>query len=221
MTPDPFSPLRAVRDSPRRIVAITAYDFPSAKLVDELGIDLILVGDSLGMVVAGLPDTTGVTMEQMVYHTEIVARGVEKTLLVSDLPFRSYETVEQTLENGRRLIEAGADAVKLEGGSGQKEKIAGLTAAGLPVVGHLGLLPQRVREEGGSQKKGKTEAETEHLLRSASELENGGVGAFILEGVVPDVAARMTAAVDAPTIGIGSGTVCDGEIRVLHDIIGA
>lgn len=221
MTPDPFSRLRDVRDSPRRIVAITAYDFPSAKLVDDLGIDMILVGDSLGMVVAGLPDTTGVTMDQMVYHTEIVARGVEKTLLVSDLPYQSYDTVEQALENGRRLADAGADAVKLEGGSGQKEKIAALTSAGIPVVGHLGMLPQRVREEGGYKKKGKTEAETEHLLRSATDLQEAGVGAFILEGVVPDVAARMTAAVEAPTIGIGSGTVCDGEIRVLHDIIGA
>lgn len=207
----------------RPLVALTAYDYPMARLLDEAGIDLILVGDSLGMVFAGLPDTTGVTLDHMIYHTEVVARGVRQALLVADLSYGSYDSPEMTVASARRLIDAGAQAVKLEGGLGQITKLEALREAGIPTVGHIGMLPQRVREEGGYKKKGRTSPEAERLVDSARALEGAGVGAIVLESIVPDVARRITAAVGIPTIGIGSGTGldCDGQIRVIHDVIGA
>jgi len=202
------------------ISSITAYDYPSARLCDEAGVQLILVGDSLGMVVAGNEDTTSVTLDHMIYHTEMVRRGVKNAVLVSDLPIHTYDTPEQTVASSRRLIEAGADAVKLEGGFRQIQKIEALTEAGIPICGHLGMLPQRVREEGGYKKKGKTESEAEQIVGAARALEEAGVFAIILESVVSSVAERVTKAVTVPTIGIGAGNCCDGEIRVLHDVIG-
>jgi 3-methyl-2-oxobutanoate hydroxymethyltransferase len=207
----------------RKLATLTAYDYPTARLLDEAGIDLILVGDSLGMVFAGLPDTTGVTMEQMIYHTAVVARGVRQALLVADLPYHSYETPADAVENGRRLIAAGAQAVKLEGGSEQIPQLEALREAGIPAVGHIGMLPQHVVEEGGYKRKGKTSPEADRLVESAVALEKAGVGAIVLESIVPAVSRRISAAIAIPTIGIGSGAGedCDGQIRVIHDVIGA
>ena len=209
-----------VRDSGRVISALTAYDFPTAKFCDESGVDLVLVGDSLGMVVAGLQDTTGVTLDQMIYHTQMVRRGIERALLVSDLPYKTYETAEDAVKNGQRLIDAGADAAKLEGGLGQVHKVEAMTKAGIPVVAHIGMLPQRVVEEGGYKKKGKSDSEADILVQAAQDLESAGAGAIVLESIVPSVATRITESVSIPTIGIGAGTKCDGQIRVIHDIVG-
>ena len=222
MTPDNLANWRQRKnadDTP--LLSLTAYDYPTARILDEAGVDLILVGDSLGMVFAGLPDTTGVTIDHMVYHTEVVRRGVKQALLASDLPYRSYDDIESTLANARRLIEAGADLVKLEGGTGQNEKLAALTEAGISTIGHLGMLPQRVVEEGGYKKKGKTDKDIESLLQGARDIEEAGVSAIVLESVVASVADQITAAVSVPTIGIGSGKNCDGQIRVINDLVGS
>lgn len=204
----------------RPVSAITAYDYPSARLCDEAGIQLILVGDSLGMVVAGQADTTSVTLEQIAYHTEMVRRGVTGAVVVSDLPINTYRDAAEALASGRRLISAGADAVKLEGGLGQIEKVKALTKAGIPLCAHVGMLPQRVREEGGYKKKGKTAGEAQALIEASLALEEAGAFAIVLESVVAEVAAEITRLLEIPTIGIGSGTSCDGQIRVLHDVTG-
>ncbi|MEM7699538.1 MAG: 3-methyl-2-oxobutanoate hydroxymethyltransferase [Verrucomicrobiota bacterium] len=203
------------------ISAITAYDYPSARLCDEAGIQLLLVGDSLGMVVAGNPDTTSVTLDQMVYHTEMVARGTQRAIVVADLPIGTYENPEAAYLSAKRLIEAGADAVKLEGGLGQLAKIRRLILSGIPVCAHIGMLPQRVVAEGGYRKKGKSETEARELVRAASELEAVGAFAIVLESMVAEVAEEITKAISIPTIGIGSGEACDGQIRVFHDVVGA
>ncbi len=203
------------------VSAITAYDYPSARLCDEAGIQLILVGDSVGMVVAGGEDTTGVTLDQMVYHTEMVRRGVKKAIVVSDLPINTYRNPEEALASSRRLVAAGADAVKLEGGFGQLEKVKAITSSGICLCAHLGMLPQRVREEGGYKKKGKTDLEARTLLDAALALEEAGAFAVVLESVVASVAADITRSLTIPTIGIGSGLACSGQIRVLHDVTGA
>lgn len=203
------------------VSSITAYDYPTARLCDEAGVQLILVGDSLGMMVAGMEDTTGVTLDQMVYHTEIVRRGVKNAVLVSDLPIHTYRTPEEAVESAKRLMASGADAVKLEGGFGQLEKIESLGAAGIACCAHLGMLPQRVREEGGYKKKGKQSDEAETLVAAAVALEKAGAFAIVLESMVAEVAAEITKELSIPTIGIGAGNRCDGQIRVLHDVIGA
>lgn len=213
--------LASMKREERKIAALTAYDYPTARLVDECGIDLILVGDSLGMVVCGLEDTTQVGFSMMLHHTRIVARAVKDALLVSDFSYRTYESPAQAVENGRELIEAGAEAVKLEGGTSQLPQVSALVSDGIPVIGHIGMLPQRVREEGGYKKKGKTPAQAEALVKGALDLETAGVHAIVLEGIVPLVAARITRAVAIPTIGIGSGDECDGQILVLHDLLGS
>lgn len=213
--------LASLKRKATRIAALTAYDYPTARLLDESGIDLILVGDSLGMVVCGLADTTGVDMDMMLHHTRICARAVEHAHLVADFPYQSYETPAQALENGRRLVDAGAEAVKLEGGTAQAAQVAALVRSGIPVVGHIGMLPQHVREEGGYRKKGKTRAQADALLRDAADLEKAGVHAMILEGIIPEVAAEITRQCSVPTIGIGSGPDCDGQILVIHDLLGA
>lgn len=217
----PFQPLFDKTVSGERISSLTAYDYPTARLLDEAGIDLILVGDSLGMVFAGLDDTTSVTMDHMAYHTEVVARGVKNALLVADLPYHSYLTIEDTINNAQRLMAAGADAVKLEGGTTQIDKVAALTQHNIPMIGHIGMLPQRIKEEGGYKKKGKTQNEADRLLRSAQDLEKSGAGAIVLESMIPEVATQITQAIAIPTIGIGAGEGCDGQIRVIHDLVGA
>jgi 3-methyl-2-oxobutanoate hydroxymethyltransferase len=219
MNPLPFSELLSRLRSP--LSAITAYDYPTARICDEAGIQLILVGDSLGMVVAGYPDTTSVTLDQMVYHTQMVRRGVTNALVVADLPINTYRSPEETVVSSRRLIDAGADAVKLEGGFGQLEKVRALRSEGIPMCAHVGMLPQRVREEGGYKKKGKTEDEARRLVEAAIALEECGAFAIVLESVIAEVAAEITRSLSIPTIGIGSGRECSGQIRVLHDVIGS
>ena len=191
-----------------------------AKLLDGADLDFILVGDSLGMVVLGHPDTTGVRMEDMLHHTRAVARGATKTWIVADLPAGSYSTSETAVENSARLIEAGADAVKIEGGRECLQIVQAIRAVGIPVVGHLGMLPQRVREEGGYHIKGRSEDEAANLLADAVALDEAGVSAVVLELVHPPVAEKISRTVQIPTIGIGSGPSCDGQILVLHDVIG-
>ena len=204
----------------RPVGALTAYDYPTARLLDEAGLDMLLVGDSLGMVVLGFEDTTSVTMEDMVRHTGAVRRGTSRALVVADLPIATYDTPEMALQNARRLTEAGADAVKLEGGTAILPQIKAVLAHGIPVVGHLGMLPQRVKEEGGYKKKGKTAAEAEAILADALALDAAGVCAIVLESVVPSLAAEVTSRVTCPTIGIGAGDATDGQIRVIHDLLG-
>lgn len=210
-----------VAQLPTPFSSVTAYDYPMGRLADEAGIDVILVGDSLGMMVAGMEDTTGVTLDQMAYHTHIVSRGVKNAILMSDLPIDTYRSPEEAIKNGNHLIDAGADAIKLEGGLGQIDKIKEMTAGDIPVIGHLGMLPQRVREEGGYKKKGKTREEADLLLQAASALQDAGALMIVLESIQSDIAAQITELIDLPTIGIGSGTGCTGQIRVLHDVIGA
>jgi 3-methyl-2-oxobutanoate hydroxymethyltransferase len=212
--------LLAGKRAGEKLTALTAYDYPLGRLLDEAGIDIILVGDSLGMVVLGYPDTTAVTVDDIVHHTRAVARGVKRALLVADLPARSYETPAAALENARRLMAAGAHAVKLEGGACQRAQIAALVAAGIPVMGHIGMLPQHVREEGGYKIKGRSDAEIEALIADGRAVEEAGAFAVVLEIVTPAAARRVTAALAIPTIGIGSGDGCDGQILVTHDLLG-
>jgi 3-methyl-2-oxobutanoate hydroxymethyltransferase len=204
------------------IAALTCYDYPMARLLDEAGTDILLVGDSLGMVVLGFPDTTHVTLAHILHHLEAVARAKPKALVIADLPIHTYHSPAQALETARTLIAAGADAVKLEGGLRQAEKVRAITAAGIPVCGHLGMLPQRVLEEGGYHKKGKTPEQTRAILEGAEALIAAGVFAIVLESVTPSAAAEITAAIPVPTIGIGCGeTTCDGEIAVITDLLGS
>jgi 3-methyl-2-oxobutanoate hydroxymethyltransferase len=210
--------IRQFKPRGEKIAVLTAYDYPQARLLDESGIDIILVGDSLGMVVLGYPDTTLVTMDDMLHHTRAVARGVKKALVVADLPFHTYDDESLAVENAQRLVEAGAQAVKLEGAlTGQ---IAAIVAQGIPVMAHLGMLPQQVREEGGYKIKGRTEDEAGRLIAQAREIEKAEAFAVVLELVKPEVAARITGALTIPTIGIGSGETCDGQVLVTHDLVG-
>lgn len=211
------------RESKRRgerITALTAYDYPTARLLDESGLDIILVGDSLGMVVLGYEDTTEVTLPEMIHHTRAAARGVKRALLVGDLPIHTYEDAAQAVASARALAEAGAHAVKLEGGASHVPQIEAIIAAGIPVMGHIGMLPQSVREEGGYKVKGRTQAEAEALLRDAVAVEKAGAFAVVLEIVAKETARQITSALAIPTIGIGSGSHCDGQILVTHDLIG-
>ncbi len=203
-----------------KISALTAYDYPTARLLDEAGIDVILVGDSLGMVVLGFKDTTEVTLEMMLHHTRAVARAVQRALLVADLPIHTYATPEQAVESARALVAAGAQAVKLEGGISHVAQIEAIVREGIPLVGHIGMLPQSVREEGGYKLKGRTPAEAEILLRDARAVEEAGAFAVVLEIVAAETARQISAAITIPTIGIGSGESCDGQILVTHDLIG-
>lgn len=206
----------------RPISCLTAYDYATGRLVDEAGIDLILVGDSLGMVVLGFEDTTQVTMEHMLHHVSAVARGVKNACVVGDLPIHSYDNADRAVANARRLVAAGADAVKLEGGVNQAEKVKQIIADGIPLLGHMGMLPQRVREEGGYKKKGKTDEEFESILQGCLALQEAGCFAIVLESVVASKARRITEVLDIPTIGIGCGTnSCGGEIAVITDVVGA
>ena len=203
-----------------KITALTAYDYPTARLLDESGIDIILVGDSLGMVVLGYEDTTQVTLEEMVHHTCAVARGVKRALLVADLPIHTYDTPEQALHTSRLLLEAGAQAVKFEGGASHAAHISKVVQEGIPVMAHIGMLPQSVREEGGYKVKGRTAADAERLMNDALAVENAGAFAVVIEIVAAETARQITERLKIPTIGIGSGAHCDGQILVTHDLIG-
>jgi 3-methyl-2-oxobutanoate hydroxymethyltransferase len=203
-----------------KIAMLTAYDYPLARLLDESGIDLILVGDSVGMVVLGYPDTTLVTLDEMVHHTRAVARGATRAPILADLSIGTYDTAEQAVASSRRLIEAGAHAVKLEGGASHSSQLRALVAADIPVVAHIGMQPQRVRIEGGYRMKGKTPAEADGLIADAKTAQEAGAFALLLELVQADVARQITEAASIPTVGIGSGVHCDGQVLVTHDLIG-
>lgn len=211
---------RDFKKSGRPVAALTAYDYPTARLLDEAGLDLLLVGDSLGMVVLGYPDTTRVTLEDMIRHTGAVARGAEKAPVITDLPIGTYATPDDAVDAARRLIAAGAHGVKLEGGEAVLPQIRALTAAGIPVLAHLGMLPQQIREEGGYKIKGRTAGEAAALRRDALAVQDAGAFAVVLEIIIPEVATEISASLDIPTIGIGSGAGCDGQILVLHDLVG-
>jgi 3-methyl-2-oxobutanoate hydroxymethyltransferase len=203
-----------------KIAVLTAYDYPTARLLDESGIDLLLVGDSVGMVVLGYPDTTLVTLDEMVHHTRAVARGAQGAPIMADLPIATYDNPEQAVASARRLVDAGAHAVKLEGGASHVGQIRALVQAGIPVMAHIGMQPQSVRIEGGYRMKGKTSEEAARLLDDAHATEEAGAFGLLLELVHPDTAHRITDAIKIPTIGIGSGPNCDGQVLVTHDLIG-
>lgn len=206
----------------RRISALTAYDYPTARLLDDAGVDVLLVGDSLGMVVLGFEDTTHVTLDHMLHHVAAVARAKPRAMVLGDMPIHTYDSPQQALETAKRLVDAGAEAVKLEGGVRQAEKVSTIVNAGIPVVGHIGMLPQRVLEEGGYKKKGKTPEQADALLEGAQALIEAGVCAIVLESVVAETASQLTREVTVPTIGIGCGEVtCDGEVAVVSDLIGS
>ena len=212
--------IRAMKSRGEKIAALTAYDFPMAKLLDEAGVPLILVGDSLGMVVLGYPDTTHVTMADMEHHVRAAARAKPNALLGADLPFKSYETISDAVANAKKLIAAGAEFAKAEGGKEILPQVKAIISAGIPFCGHLGMLPQSVIEEGGYKIKGKLEAEHQRLLGDAKLLENAGAFAIVLELVTPPVAKEISESIAIPTIGIGSGENCDGQILVTPDLIG-
>ncbi len=202
------------------VAALTVHDYPSARLLDEAGVPLLLVGDSLGMVALGFPDTTHVTLDHMEHHVRAAARARPKAVLIADLPYRSYETPGQAVDSARRLLSAGAEGVKTEGGREILPQIRAITAAGIPFVGHLGMLPQHVLEEGGYRIKGRDEVQRRALVDDALALEEAGAFAIVLELVTPPVAAEISRAIAIPTIGIGSGGECDGQILVTMDLIG-
>jgi len=204
----------------QKIAALTAYDHPLTRLLDEAGIHLILVGDSLGMVVLGLPDTTAVTLADMEHHTRAVARAKPRGLLAADLPYDTYRTPTEAVASSLRLMAAGAEAVKAEGGRAIRDQVQAIVAAGIPFLGHLGMLPQHLHEEGRYRIKGRTEPERQALLADADCLVTAGAFAIVLELVSPPVAVEITRRVSIPTIGIGSGPDCDGQILVTNDLVG-
>lgn len=206
----------------RRIAALTAYDYPTARLLDEAGVDLLLVGDSLGMVVLGFEDTTQVTLDHMVHHVAAVARAKPKALVVGDLPIHSYDTPAQAVASAQALVAAGAEAVKLEGGVRQADKVKAIVDAGIAVVGHLGMLPQRVIEEGGYKKKGKTPEQADQIREGADALIQAGVCAIVFESIIKETADAISAEISVPTICIGCGESSgDGEVAVVTDLLGS
>ena len=205
-----------------KIVMITAYDYPTACLVDEAGVDMVLVGDSLGMVVLGYETTLPVTLEEMIHHTKAVVRGVKRALVAVDLPFLTYQTgpADALRSAGRLMKEAGATAVKLEGGANVCPQVRALVGAGIPVIGHLGLTPQSIHVFGGYKLQGRGEEAAQKLLADARALEEAGAFCLVLECIPEELAARVTGSISIPTIGIGAGANCDGQVLVLHDMLG-
>jgi 3-methyl-2-oxobutanoate hydroxymethyltransferase len=219
MTADKVTRIRAMKGR-ERIAALTAYDFAMAKMLDAAGLPLLLVGDSVGMVVLGYPDTTRVTMAEMEHHVRAAARAKPQSLLAADIPYGSCATPAKAVENARRLIAAGAEAVKAEGGRNILPQIQAIIADGIPLLGHLGMLPQNALVEGGYHVKGKIEEERLGLIADAVVLEQAGAFGIVLELVAAPVAQEITATVSIPTVGIGSGPHCDGEILVTTDLLG-
>lgn len=205
-----------------KITMLTAYDYPFAQIVDEAGIDCILVGDSLGMVVQGLENTLPVTMDEMIYHTKMVSRAVKNAMVIGDMPFMSYQSsVQDAVKNaGRFLKEAGAAAVKIEGGSEVVEHIRIMTKSDIPVMAHIGLTPQSIHRMGGYKVQGKTEESARKLMEEAHAVEDVGAFSLLLEAIPMSLAERITKELTIPTIGIGAGPHCDGQVLVLHDVIG-
>lgn len=209
------------REGNSAILAMTAYDYPTARHLDQGGVDILHVGDTLGMVILGYSDTTKVTMEDMLRHTSAVQRGRERALITADLPYHSYETEEDAVKNSQALIEAGADAVKMEGGREIIAQVKAVMKEGISVQGHLGMLPQHILEEGGVyRKKGKTKVEADRIKDDALLLESEGVFSIVLEAVVSEVADDITETLSIPTLGIASSENTTGQIKVFHDVMG-
>ncbi len=215
------SRIRALKGK-QKIVSLTAYDYSTAKLLDEAGIHLILVGDSLGMTVLGYDSTIPVTMEDMMHHIRAVARGASHALIVGDMPFLSYQaSIEQAIDNaGRLLKEANADAVKIEGGAIRRETVEALVENGIPVMGHIGLTPQSVKAFGGYKVQGRGEAQAEQLREDARILEAAGCFSIVLEGMPTDLSTEISQELSIPTVGIGAGPGCDGQVLVIQDMLG-
>jgi 3-methyl-2-oxobutanoate hydroxymethyltransferase len=205
-----------------RITCLTAYDYSFARILDEAGVEMLLVGDSLGCVIQGNPNTLPVTMDEMIYHTRIVARGRRRALVIGDMPFLSYQAgMDHALRNaGRFLKEGGAEAIKLEGGVSVKDTIRAIVDAGIPVMGHIGLTPQSVHRFGGYKVQGRDQEQREAVMRDALAVESAGAFAVVLEGMPLDLARKITEQLTIPTIGIGAGVDCDGQVLVLHDMLG-
>lgn len=214
--------LREDEPARARIVMVTAYDFTMARIADRAGVDMVLVGDSLGMVVQGHTDTLPVTLDQMLYHVRCVSRGLERAHLVADMPFMTYQvSPEQALVNAGRFVqESGAQSVKLEGGERSAPAIARCVEAGIPVVAHIGLTPQSVHAMGGFKVQGRTEAAADRLLADAKAVRDAGAFCLVLEGIPTELGARITEAIDIPTVGIGAGPHCDGQVLVCNDLLG-
>ena len=217
-----ISEIRQMKQRKEKIAMLTAYDYVTAKIVDEAGIPLILVGDSLGMVMLGYESTIPVTMEEMLHHTRAVVRGAKSALIIGDMPFMTYHiSVSDALSNAARFIqEGGAQAVKLEGGESVAEKVRRLVECGIPVMGHIGLTPQSVHQLGGFKVQGKTAEAAEGLLKDACVLEEAGAFAIVLECIPAPLSKLITQKVGIPTIGIGAGPDCDGQVQVISDILG-
>lgn len=214
--------IRAMKRKGQPIAMLTAYDYPTAKLVDEAGVPFILVGDSLGQVVLGYESTVRVTMEDMLHHVKAVVRGAQRALIVADMPFMSYQTDAATAVRnaGRLLQEGGAGAVKLEGGEHVAETVRRIVACGIPVMGHIGLTPQSVHQLGGYRVQGKTPKAAARLLSDAHALENAGAFSVVLESVPAELSRVISERLSIPTVGIGAGLQCDGQVQVLHDMMG-
>jgi len=205
----------------RKIVVVTAYDALFTRIAEEAGIEVLLVGDSLGVVVQGKKDTLSVTMEDMLYHTRLVAEAAQRALVIADMPFLSYQvSVEEAVRNAGRFLQAGAAAVKLEGGAAVVDRVEAMTRFGIPVIGHLGMTPQSVHQYGGYKVQGKAADQAEVLLCDARALEAAGAFAIVLEAVPAKLAKTITNALAIPTIGIGAGSACDGQVLVLYDLLG-
>lgn len=206
----------------KKIACVTVYDYTSAKIADAAGFPLLLVGDSLGMTILGFSSTLPVTLDMMLHHTAAVVRGVKDALVVADMPFLTYQaSIPEGIRNaGRFLQESGADAVKIEGGSIRADLVRALTQNGIPVLGHIGLTPQSVNQMGGYKVQGRTQASAEQLIEDARSLEQAGAFGIVLECIPPDVAESITASLDIPTIGIGAGPGCDGQVLVINDLLG-
>ena len=215
--------IKEMKQRAEKIVMLTAYDYSTARLVDEAGIPLILVGDSLGMVVLGYESTIPVTMEEMLHHTKAVVRGTKQAMVIGDMPFMTYHvSVEDALRNAARFIqEAGAQAVKLEGGVTVAEKVKRIVECGIPVMGHIGLTPQSIHQFGGFKMQGKTPEAAANLLEDAKALEQAGAFAIVLETIPAQLGQLITDKVAIPTIGIGAGPDCDGQVQVINDILGS
>lgn len=205
----------------KKLTVVTAYDALFTRIVEQAGLDVILVGDSLGMVVQGKPNTLSVTMEDMLYHTRLVAQAAQRALVIGDMPFMSYQaSVEDAVRNAGRFLQAGAAAVKLEGGAPVVDRVEAMTRFGIPVMGHLGMTPQSVNQSGGYSVKGKAQEEAETIVSDAKALEGAGAFAVVLECMPTGLAQRITEALSIPTIGIGAGQGCDGQVLVLYDLLG-
>jgi len=205
----------------KRITALTAYDYPTAAIVDEAGVDVILVGDSLGVVVQGRDNTLAVTMEEMLYHTRIVARAARRAMVLGDMPFLSYQpSVEEAVRNAGRFLQAGAQGVKIEGGANVLPVIERLVNFDIPVMAHIGITPQSIHRYGGYRVQGRDEEAAARLLEEAKAVESAGAFSLVLEGIPTELGRRITEAVSIPTVGIGAGPHCDGQILVIQDLLG-